>query len=502
MQGLPAPGAKRHRAAIEGDLIRGLDVAGELRLDLLLRDRRRQQDTTSRRRAGELADGDIGRTRQRRGLLHCRAAAIGKHKTAVAAVLGDPIGKRKGEHDAGAWFCALRRRRGRRHLRGPAARKVAGAGCALRSVAAELIEPVIEIDAVAAKPALGEDRGDFGRSLARTQTIGIHDHARQPRRQRQRTQTLALGGDAAVGVERVEFLQQALRLLQRRSAAADRETTASPDRSRPIARGRAPARTDRRTGFPAGCRRRATPSAARPTAGSRRRARCGRHGPAAGPPPRARRARSRAVSGRCRAHSAAPAASPESTTMRTPSIVSDVSAIEVASTTLRHPFGAGAMARSCTAASSAPNSGTISVPASLHALVEKILRAADFGRARQERQHRAGIGAQRVRNGIRHLPLQRHVRLAAEIARLDREGAALALDDRRIAKQPRHPRAVERRRHHQQAQILAQARLRVARQRQPHIGIERALMKLVEQHGGDAVTVRDHRESGGRRCLR
>src|SRR5258707_998978 len=50
--------------------------------------------------------------------------------------------------------------------------------------------------------------------------------------------------------------------------------------------------------------------------------------------------------------------------MRTPSMVNDVSAIEVASTTLRRPLGAGAMARSCTLASSAPNSGTISTEAS------------------------------------------------------------------------------------------------------------------------------------------
>ena len=50
--------------------------------------------------------------------------------------------------------------------------------------------------------------------------------------------------------------------------------------------------------------------------------------------------------------------------MRTPSMVNDVSAIEVASTTLRRPCGAAAMARSCTAASSAPNSGTISIAAS------------------------------------------------------------------------------------------------------------------------------------------
>ena len=77
--------------------------------------------------------------------------------------------------------------------------------------------------------------------------------------------------------------------------------------------------------------------------------------------------------------------------------------------------------------------------------------------------------------------------LAAEIARLDRKGAALACDHRRLAEQFCDPRAVERRRHHEDAQILAQAGLRVARQRQPQIGIERAFVKFVEQHGGDAV---------------
>ena len=80
----------------------------------------------------------------------------------------------------------------------------------------------------------------------------------------------------------------------------------------------------------------------------------------------------------------------------------------------------------------------------------------------------------------------RCIRLAAEIARLHRKGAAFAGNDRRVAEQFADPRAVERRRHHQDAQILAQAGLRIAGQRQAQIGIERTLVKLVEQHGGDA----------------
>ena len=97
-----------------------------------------------------------------------------------------------------------------------------------------------------------------------------------------------------------------------------------------------------------------------------------------------------------------------------------------------------------------------------------------------------GIGAQRRCDRVRHLPLQRRIRLAAEIAGLDRKGAAFAGDDRRVAEQLGNARAVQRRRHHQNAQILAQTRLRVARQRQADIGIERTFVKFVEQHGGDA----------------
>ena len=52
--------------------------------------------------------------------------------------------------------------------------------------------------------------------------------------------------------------------------------------------------------------------------------------------------------------------------------------------------------------------------------------------------------------------------------------------------QRRDARAVERRRHDEQAQVLPQRALRVERQREAEIGVERALVKLVEQHAGDA----------------
>ena len=168
-------------------------------------------------------------------------------------------------------------------------------------------------------------------------------------------------------------------------------------------------------------------------------------------------------------------------------MVSEVSAIEVASTTLRRPVGDGAMARSCTSASSAPNKRDHVDRRIGDPLAQQRLGAADFGGAGQERQHRAGLGAQRPRHRVGDLPFDRRRRVAAEIARLDREGAALAFDHRRIAQELRHPRAVDGRRHHQDLQILAQPLLHVARQREAEIGIERALVEFVEQQRRDAV---------------
>ena len=86
----------------------------------------------------------------------------------------------------------------------------------MRAVAAKGIEPDIEIDIVAAEPALGENRGDLGGDSARAQRMRIHDHPRQPRRQRQGPQAFAFRRDPTIAIERTELAQQATRLLQRR----------------------------------------------------------------------------------------------------------------------------------------------------------------------------------------------------------------------------------------------------------------------------------------------
>ena len=82
-----------------------------------------------------------------------------------------------------------------------------------------------------------------------------------------------------------------------------------------------------------------------------------------------------------------------------------------------------------------------------------------------------------------------------EIAGFDREHAAGALDQRRIAEQAPDRGDIQGRRHHQQAQILAQQRLAVAGEGEAEIGVEAALVELVEKHRGHAVEgriVEDH----------
>ncbi len=79
--------------------------------------------------------------------------------------------------------------------------------------------------------------------------------------------------------------------------------------------------------------------------------------------------------------------------------------------------------------------------------------------------------------------------------RHDGKGPTGALHHRRPAEQSRDAGAVEGRRHDEDAQVVAQARLCIEGQREAEIGIEATLVELVEEHGGDALQrriVEDH----------
>ena len=395
-------------------------------------DRRRQQNAALGRGSGQFGDGNIGRARQRGGSVHGRAAPIGEHEAAIAAIARHPVGKCEGQHEAGGRMLPSPWRGGRRarpltgrHLRRPALRQTARTAGAWRAVAAELIEPDIKIDAVAAEPALGEDSGDFRGLLARAPTMRIHDHARQPRRQRQRAQAVAFRRDPAIAVERTEFAQQASRLLQRRRRRRIQKRQGRGIADAPLREVEHQRRQVGAENFRLGIgrQRRGLRLVPQPVT----HAGLGAAGTASALIDRGAR----------RAHGFQPRQADVRLIPRHPrhaGIDDNANALDgqrgfrdrgrqhhlalalrrrrngailhgrVQRTEQRHDFDAGIV----------------------DPFAEKILGAADLGRPRQKRQHRARIGVQRHRNRIRHLPLQRRIGLAAEIAGLDRKGAAFA----------------------------------------------------------------------------
>ncbi len=70
-----------------------------------------------------------------------------------------------------------------------------------------------------------------------------------------------------------------------------------------------------------------------------------------------------------------------------------------------------------------------------------------------------------------------------------------------MAQQAGDAGAVYSRRHDQEPQILAQSLLRVARQSETEIGVERSLVEFVEQHGGDAVEHRIVEDEPGKNAF-
>ncbi len=125
-----------------------------------------------------------------------------------------------------------------------------------------------------------------------------------------------------------------------------------------------------------------------------------------------------------------------------------------------------------------------------HSLVQALDGAVNLALPRQKGQDRAGLFVQGLNHGLGHGLLEPFDRVAAQIAGLDREHPSLGLDHWRAVEQARHPRDVERRRHDQQTQIVAQHRLTVARQRQTQIGVQTALVEFIEQDGADALQAR------------
>ena len=89
--------------------------------------------------------------------------------------------------------------------------------------------------------------------------------------------------------------------------------------------------------------------------------------------------------------------------------------------------------------------------------------ATDFALPGQKDQHRAVIGPQRFEDRIDDLIVDTAVRVAPDIARLNRKGAAFAGDHGRIIEQARDACAIQGCGHHDDPQIIAKRTLGVER---------------------------------------
>ena len=111
------------------------------------------------------------------------------------------------------------------------------------------------------------------------------------------------------------------------------------------------------------------------------------------------------------------------------------------------------------------------------------------GKERQQRVARRGIagregGGDQTR-GLGDQPAacgQRPV----EPVRLDRERPAFGADHRRVGQQGRDRLGLQRRRHHHQGKVRAQHRPRLPGEGKSQIGVQAALVELVEYHAADA----------------
>ena len=98
----------------------------------------------------------------------------------------------------------------------------------------------------------------------------------------------------------------------------------------------------------------------------------------------------------------------------------------------------------------------------------------------QEDEHVAGVRGDGLFDRAARLRHERFVAARGEVRDVDREAAARARQPRCI-EETREAFAVERRRHHDDAQVFAQSRLHVQREREPEVAREMAFVEFVEQ---------------------
>jgi len=160
-----------------------------------------------------------------------------------------------------------------------------------------------------------------------------------------------------------------------------------------------------------------------------------------------------------------------------------VSAIAVASTTLRRPGGRRRDRAVLVGRRQVTIEGRhVDIGAKT---AEPLLDPADLTDAGQEDQRTTAFTGQRATHGARHRVLDAAGGVALEIARLDREHAAGRFNNRCVSQALRHRAGIERGRHGDDPQVLAQRALRFAHQGEGEVAFQATLVQLVEDHAAD-----------------
>ena len=340
-----------------------------------------------------------------------------------------------------------------------------------------------QVRVVPAEAAFADQDGDLGGRQRGPLGCGVDHHAGEPRRQRQPPQFPPFLGDAAIRVDGAEFNEQHLRLGKGRTRRRIEEGK--------LFGRRAPGReVERETGkvggedFRAGIgfERRGLRLVPEPVAD----ARLGAAGAAAALV--GRRAR--------HAHGLKPRHADIGFVARhagKPAVDDDAHALDgdrgFGDRGGQHDFAAAACGGGDGAVLLVAGERAVErddIACRLEPAFEQRLGAADFRRSGKEREQRAWLRARCAADRVGDLRLDRP-RIAADIAGLDRKGAAFGGDYRGLAEERGDAGAVDRRRHDEEPQILAQPLLHVARQRQAEIGIERALVEFIEEHRDDPL---------------
>ena len=182
-------------------------------------------------------------------------------------------------------------------------------------------------------------------------------------------------------------------------------------------------------------------------------------------------------------------ARPLSITTRTPSTVSEVSAMSVDSTTRRRPTRDGRECGVLLGECERPGQG-VDVDVVGHRAAEDLLGATDLADAGQEHEQVARLLPERLRHGGGHGVLGSGAPVGGQPAHVDRVGAALALDHRGVTEHPGECDGVGRGRHRQDAEVGTQVGGDVERESEPEIGDQVALVHLVEHDQPDAGQLR------------